>query len=112
MPKKPDLSEIADKLNLVGPEACRNFIQLQCYLFHYWDKLWEMIEDGASEEELHHCWQEWRDFLKSKVIECGFWNERVFELSSRAIPGLEAPDVPAMIEAMQILYDSDEAGVK
>ena len=71
-----------------------------------------MIEDGASEEELHHCWHEWREALAAKVKECGHWNERVFELSQEAIPGLEAPDVPAMIDAMRALYGTDEAGVK
>lgn len=114
--KKTDLEEIARKLNLVGTEACRSFIQLQCFLFYYWDSAWEMIDesmdDGEAKDELHHCFHEWRERLKSKVLECGGWNERVFELNQEAIPGLIPPDVPAMIEALKVLYDEDTAGVK
>ena len=100
-----------EKLNLVGPETARAFIQMQCYLFYYWDEITEMVEQDKTKAELLHCLNAYRARMACHVQECGKWNEKVFELCKEELPGLVHPDIQGMIQAMQILLNG-YAGVK
>ena len=100
-----------EKLNLVGDEGTRAFIDLNCLIFYYWDEITEMVEENRPKEDVLHCLHEYREALKWSVRHSGKWNKRMYQLTKEALPGLIEPDYQKMIQARQILYDGP-AGVK